>query len=108
MAGHVIDMLQLYAESIYQHDWAPPHFANIVRKLLEKQFSARCIGRGSPYITWSSTSPDLTPPDLFLCVIVKDQVYRSPVCDLAHLQERIYAAVTKVTLQMLHYYMGRG
>ena len=33
---------------------------------------------------------------------VKDQVYRTPVCDLADLQERIYAAVNNVTPLMLH------
>ena len=33
---------------------------------------------------------------------VKDQVYKTPVHDLADLQERIYAAVNNVTPQMLH------
>ena len=33
---------------------------------------------------------------------VKDQVYRTTVCNLADLQERIYAAVNNVTPQMLH------
>ena len=38
----------------------------------------------------------------FLWGFVKDQVYRTPVRDLADLQERIYAAVNNVTPQMLH------
>ena len=43
------------------------------------------------------------PPDFFfLWGFVKDQVYRTPVCDLADLQERIYVAVNYVTPQMLH------
>ncbi|KAJ4440170.1 hypothetical protein ANN_08308 [Periplaneta americana] len=83
-------------------DGAPPHFANMVRTFLDEQFPARWIGRGSPYITWPARSPDLTPPDFFLWGFVKDQVYRTPVRDLADLQERIYAAVNNVTPQMLH------
>ena len=41
--------------------------------------------------------PDATPPDFLLWGFVKDQVYRTPVYDLADLQERIYAAIKKVT-----------
>ncbi|KAJ4426428.1 hypothetical protein ANN_27242 [Periplaneta americana] len=85
-----------------QQDGAPPHFANMVRTFLDEQFPARWIGRGSPYITWPARSPDLTPPDFFLWGFLKDQVYRTPVRDLADLQERIYAAVNNVTPQMLH------
>ena len=53
-------------------------------------------------ITVPARSPDLPPPDFFLWGSVKDQVYRTPVCDLADLQERIYAAVNNVTQQILH------
>ncbi|KAJ4435559.1 hypothetical protein ANN_18175 [Periplaneta americana] len=107
-ANTYLDMLQLYAVpqlpdgAIFQQDGAPPHFANMVRTFLDEQFPARWIGRGSPYITWPARSPDLTPPDFFLWGFVKDQVYRTPVLDLADLQERIYAAVNNVTPQMLH------
>ncbi|KAJ4428453.1 hypothetical protein ANN_24490 [Periplaneta americana] len=107
-ANTYLDMLQLYAVpqlpdgAIFQQDGAPPHFANMVRTFLDEQFPARWIGRGSPYITWPARSPDLTPPDFFLWGFVKDQVYRTPVRDLADLQERIYAAVNNVTPQMLH------
>ena len=100
--------LQLYAvpqlpdRAIFQQDGAPPHFANIIRTFLNEQFPARWIGRGSPYITWPVRSPDLTPPDFFLWGFVKDQVYTTPVHDLADLQERIHAAVNNVTPQMLH------
>ena len=38
----------------------------------------------------------------FLWGFVHDQVHRSPVRDLADLQERIYAAANNVTPQMLH------
>ena len=108
LAGHVIDMLQLYAvpqlpdETIYQQDGASPLFANIVRTFLDELFPARWIGRGSPYITWPVRSLDQTPSDIFLWEFVKDQVYRTPVCDSADLQERIYAAVSTVTPQILH------
>ena len=81
-------MLQLYAGpqlhdgTIYQQDGAPPPFANIVHTFLAKQFPARWIRRGSPYITWPVRSPDLTPPDFFLWGFDKDQVYRTSVSDL--------------------------
>ena len=57
---------------------------------------------GSPYITWPARSPDLTPPDVFLWGFVDNHVYRTPVCDLADLHDRIYAAVNNVTPQMPH------
>ena len=41
-------------------------------------------------------------PDFFQWGFVKDQVYRTLICDLADLQERIYAAVNNVTPEMLH------
>ena len=40
--------------------------------------------------------------DFFLRGFVKDQVYRTPVRDLADIHERIYAAIINVTPQMLH------
>ena len=93
-----MDMLQLYAVphlpdgTIYQQDGAPPHFVNIICTFLDEQFPSRWIGRGSPYVTWPARSPDLTPPDFFLSGFVKDQVYRTPICDFAYLQEIIYAS----------------
>ena len=90
MAGHVTDMLQLYAVpqlpdgTLTQQNGALLHFANIVRAFVDENFLARWIGRGSLYITWPARSPDLTPPDFFLWGFVKDQVYRTPVCDLAN------------------------
>ena len=101
-------MLQLYAVpqptdgTIYQQDGAPPHFANIVRTFLDEEFPARYIGRGSSYITWPARSPHLTPLNFCQWGFVNDQVYRTPVRNLADLQERIYAAVNNVTPQMLH------
>ena len=44
-----------------------------------------------------------SPLDIFLWEFVKDQVYRTPVRDLADLRERICAAVNSVTPQILHY-----
>ena len=44
----------------------------------------------------------MSSADFFLRGFVKDQVYRTPVCDLADLEERIDAAVNNVTPQMLH------
>ena len=60
------------------------------------------LGRGSPYITWPARSPNLTPSDFFPVGFFKDQVYWTPVRDLADLKEIIYAAVNNVTPQMIH------
>ena len=98
LACHVMDMLQLYAVpqlpggTIYQQDGAPPHFANIARTFLDEQFCTRCIGRGSPYIECLVRSPVLNIIWFFLWGFVKDQAFRTPVCNLAELQERIYSA----------------
>ena len=105
-ANAYMDKLQLYAVSqlpdgtIYQQDGAPLHFFKIVCTFLDEQFPARRIGRGSPYIIWPLRSPGLTPLDFFPWGFVKDQVYRTPLRDLADLQERIHAAVNNVTPQM--------
>ena len=88
--------------TVYQQDGTPPHFANIVHTFLDEHFFVRWIGRGSPHITWPARSSDLTPSDFSCGRFVNDQVYRTPVRDLADLQERIYAAVDSVTPQMLH------
>ena len=56
LAGHVIDMMQLYAMprfhdgTIYHQDGAPLNFANIVSTFLYEEFPARLIGRGSLYM----------------------------------------------------------
>ena len=47
LAGHVMDMLQLYAMpqvsfgTTYQQDGTPPYFAYTVRTFLDEQFPAR-------------------------------------------------------------------
>jgi hypothetical protein len=48
----------------YQQDRAPPHYAVIVRRYLDKVFPNRWIGRRGQ-IEWPARSPDLTPPDFF-------------------------------------------
>ena len=48
----------------FQHDGAPPHFANAVRGHLTATFCARWIGRGRPS-AWLACSPDLTCLDFF-------------------------------------------
>ena len=71
-----MDMLQLYAVpelsdgTIYQQNRATSHFSNILRTLLDEQFPARWIERGSPYVAWPARSPDLTPIDFFSCGVL--------------------------------------
>ena len=71
--------------------WSSTNFSNIFCTFLDEQFPARWIGRWSPH--------DL--PDFFLWRLVKDQVYMAPMHDLADSEERIYAAVSNITPQML-------
>ena len=93
--------------TIYQQDETPSYFTNIIRTFLDNQFPAWWIGRRSPYGTWPTRSPNLTPTDFFLWGFVKDQVYRTPVRDLVDLQEIIYAAINSATPQMLRTHGSR-
>lgn len=54
----------------FQHDGAPPHFAQIVRTYLNEVFPNRWIGRRGP-IEWPARSPDLTPLDFFMGIFKK-------------------------------------
>ena len=84
--------------TIYQQDGVPPHFASIshiLRRTIPCKMDRKTI-------TWPARSPDLIPPDFFLCRFVEDRVCRTPVRDLADLKERIYAAVNNVTTPMFH------
>ena len=76
LAGHVI-----YGDPLPIH-LSGNCFSNNVRKML-----AKCVGDHLIF---------------FLRGFVKEQVYMTPVRDLADLQEIIYATVNNVTPQMLH------
>ncbi len=56
---------------IFQQDCALPHFARQVKDWLHETFPDRWLGRGEPY-DWPPMSPDLTPVDLSVWGIVKE------------------------------------
>ena len=75
----------------FQHDGAPPHFADPVRAAITNTFGNRWIGRGGP-VNWPARSPDLSPLDFFLWGYMKTEVYSSPVESEMELVQRIHAA----------------
>ena len=85
---------------IFMQDGAPPHHLLAVRDALNARFPNGWIGREAP-ILWPPRSPDLTPMDFFLWGYVKNIVYAEKIRDLVHLRERITAALTTVTPEMI-------
>ena len=101
-------MLEVYAlpqieayqpHVLFQLDGAPPHWARIVRYVMDHNFSDRWIGRGGP-ISWPPRSPDMTLFDFVLWGYVKDHVYRTNVRDLQILRTRITEAIASVWLEV--------
>jgi hypothetical protein len=69
-----LDMLELRLLSqledhqpnmVFQQDGAPPHWARIVREVLDMRYPGRWVGRDEP-IPWPPRPPDITPLDFFL------------------------------------------
>lgn len=84
----------------FQHDGAPPHYAQIVKEQLCAVFGDKWIGRGGP-VVWPPRSPDLTPLDFFLWGHIKDVVYQTPPQSLDDLKQRITVACAAITVQTL-------
>ena len=108
--GTYLDMLEQFLEPqlqqdcilgavVYQQDGAPPHFALPVREYLNRTFPNRWIERRSP-CSWAACSPDLTWMEFFWG-FVKDKVYRTKVCNLAVLKQRLREACAMITVAML-------
>ncbi|GBM54566.1 hypothetical protein AVEN_157070-1 [Araneus ventricosus] len=74
----------------FQHDGAPPHYTNDVRKHLNVTFGQNWIGRGSP-VHWPARSPDLSSLD-FCWGQMKTMVYESPIDSVQDLVVRISVA----------------
>jgi Helix-turn-helix domain (DUF4817) len=79
-------------DSIFlMQDGAPAHYAIDVRQWLNKNFTARWIGRRGP-IDWPARSPDLTPADFFLWGYIKDTVYKNKPRTIVSLKQDIISA----------------
>lgn len=72
----------------FMHDGAPPHFSQVVRQHLNRNFENRWIGREGP-VAWPPRSPDLNPLDFFLWGYLKALVYANPIDTRENLLERI-------------------
>ena len=84
---------------LFMQDGAPPHFALVVRDLLDQEFPDMWIGRRGP-IDWPPRSPDLTPMDFWLWGMIRDQVYSEKSSNLQELKEKITVAFSNVPLEM--------
>ena len=84
----------------FQHDGAPPHYTNLVRKLLNDLFPNCWLGRGGP-VAWSPRSPDLTPLDYYLWGHMKTLVYETTVDSRTALRRRIFAAAEQIEKTIL-------
>ena len=85
---------------IFIQDGAPPHYANIVRDLLNNAFPGRWIGRRGTY-DWPARSPALTPCDFFLWGWAKDQVYRREPRTIDELEDAIHDVISNVPVEFL-------
>jgi len=86
---------------IFQQSGAPPHFAGNVRQFLDKNFSNRWIGRGSP-IRWAPRSLDLTLLNFCLWGHVKNAICKALIKDLTELKIKINNEIKSISKETLH------
>ena len=85
---------------LFEQDRAPPHTSNVVRPLLDSLFPDFWVGKHGPY-NWPARSPDLSPPEFFLCGFVKVEVFRIPVRNLTQLKRRNIRAIKSIQHETL-------
>jgi hypothetical protein len=83
---------------IFQQDRATPHYSLIVGKALNNRFPGGWIGMNCS-VLWPPRSPDITPMNFW--GYLKNIVYVVKIRDMHHLKERINAAITTVTPDMI-------
>ena len=85
----------------FQQDGAPPHTARETRLFLKRLFDCRFISLYNT-VEWPPYSPDLTAPDFFLWVYLKNRIYKSPrPRNLDQLKENICQEIQHIPLEML-------
>lgn len=77
----------------FQHDGAPAHITDPVRRYLSQTFGDQWIGRFGPQ-SWPARSPDLTPLDFFLWGYIKNKVFVTECPSAAQMRDRIESAFT--------------
>ena len=103
------------ADSYFQQDGAPAHYAVSVRKWLDEHFRGRWIGRRG-VVEWPARSLDLTPLDFFFWGVLKNKVFSDKPKALNDLKQSIIIAweditpeicqkVTESTIERCHHYI---
>jgi len=87
------------ANTWFQQDGAPPHFAASVRAYLNEVFNQRWIGRRG-HIEWPARSPDMNPLDFFLWGYLKQKVFREKPANLEELKEKIVRECREINQNM--------
>jgi hypothetical protein len=101
-----LDMLGNYAVAkilkgyFFQQNGAPPHYANTLTDLLNKQFPDKFVGRGGP-LAWPPRSSDFTPLDFLVCGYIKNTVYQMQVRNDDDMHSRIITSCESTTPEML-------
>jgi hypothetical protein len=83
----------------YQHDGAPDHYSRIAREYLDEMLPGRWMGRRGP-VQWPPRSLDLSPPDLFAWVVVKNAVYSKKPTSIDQLQNDIINAFQQISIDL--------
>ncbi|RWS20334.1 uncharacterized protein B4U80_02162 [Leptotrombidium deliense] len=84
----------------FQQDGAPAHTARWIKSYLRSIFGSNLIGKGLD-VNWPPRSPDLTPPDFFLCGFLKNTVYRSDPKTLEELKLQINLGIRRISKKTL-------
>ncbi|KOC60538.1 hypothetical protein WH47_07671, partial [Habropoda laboriosa] len=83
----------------YQHNGCPAHYSQAVIQVLDSKFQNRWTGRNGR-ISWSASSPDLTPLDSFLCGKLED-VYRQQSTTPEDTKNHIIAVCATITSEAI-------
>lgn len=83
-----------------QLDGAPPHNYNPVCAHLNERYRGRWIGPRGP-VAWPARSPDLTPPDFYLWVYLKEVVFAKEPTTRDNMMERIRGACQSIVHDVL-------
>jgi hypothetical protein len=82
----------------FQQDGATAHTANNSIKLLNEIFGESVISRN----LWPTLSPDLTPPDFYLCGAAQSAVYRDRPLTLNELKTAVTAYIRNIPQADMH------
>ena len=82
-------------EQWFQQDRASPHTSNNSLAWLRERFHERLISRKCE-VEWAPHSPDLNPPDFYLWVYLKDNVYRKKPQTIGELKAAITGKIIEI------------